>query len=193
MARQRISLFALLAFVGLTAACEGPTTTATRSVLAPRASTSASGGYMLFTSDAAGDQTKTALIDEHGGSIRFQGSALIVPAGAVSAPTRFTFRLHTQPYMGADLSAVDLNGEAVVTFPLPLTLTISYARARTQIPDPSKIVMLWVENGVVLDQLPSTPDVQGKKVTAQVTHFSDYTPGVPADPDSPLQSGFQIW
>lgn len=178
--RHGLKMFAVILAVVTAAACDSPKGTATRSVLAPRLDATSAGGYTFFTTDATGDQTKTVVIDENGGAIRFQGSVLVVPANAVSAPTSFTFRLHVQPTMGADLSAVDANGQPVTVFPVPLKLTLSYARAKNQIPDPSKIVVLWVENGIVLGQLPSTADVQGKKVTALVTHFTDYQPAVPS-------------
>ncbi|HEX9109227.1 MAG TPA: hypothetical protein VF832_18395 [Longimicrobiales bacterium] len=185
--RHGLKMFAVILAVVTAAACDSPKGTATRSVLAPRLDATSAGGYTFFTTDATGNQTKTAVIDQTGGFIRFQGSVLVVPPNAVSGPTSFTFRLHVQPTMGADLSAVAANGQPVTVFPVPLKLTLSYARAKTQIPDPSKIVILWVENGIVLGQLPSTPDVQGKKVTALVTHFTDYQPAVPG-PCDPLTS-----
>lgn len=175
MAPQRIRLLALLALVGVATACDAPGSIATKSVLAPRMD-GTSTGYTLMTTDAAGEQTKTAVIGRTGGSIRFQGSVLVVPANAVSSPTSFTFRLQTQPYMAADLSAVDLNGHAVTTFPVPLTLTLSYARAKNQLPRGSTVVIGWIENGVVLGTVPSTADMQGKKVTGQLTHFSEWGP-----------------
>ncbi len=179
MTRHGLKAFAVILAVVAAAACDSPKSTATKSVLAPRFDASTAGGYTLFTTDASGDQTKSAVIDERGGAIRFQGSVLVVPPNAVSGPTDFTFRLHVQPYMGADLTAVDARGQKVTVFPVPLKLTLSYARAKNQIPDPSKIVILWVENGTVLGQMPSTTDVQGKKVTAEITHFTDYSPAVP--------------
>ncbi len=176
MVSQRIRLLALLALVGVATACDSPSQTATKSILAPRHDAVTSGGYTLLTTDAIGDQTKRALIDRTGGSIRFQGSVLIVPANAVRIPTTFTMRLHTQPYMGADLSAVDMFGQRVTIFPVPLTLTLSYARAKDQLPRGSTVLIAWIQNGVVLGTVPSSADVQGKKVTAQITHFSEWGP-----------------
>ncbi len=192
MVSQRMRLVALLAVVGLATACDSPNQIATKSIVGPRHDVATSGGYTLMTTDATSDQTKSAIIDETGGFIRFQGSALIVPANAVSGPTTFTMRLHTQPYMGADLSAVDANGLPVTIFPVPLTLTLSYARAKNQLPtDASKVLVAWIENGVILGMLPSAADIQGKKVTAQVTHFSEYGP-VTYDPNDPGNLGTPV-
>lgn len=187
MAPQRIRLLALLALVGVATACDGPRNIATKSVLAPRMDATSS-GYTLMTTDATGEQTKTAVIGQTGGFIRFQGSVLIVPPNAVSSPTAFTFRLHTQPFLGAELSAVDLNGQPVTVFPVALTLTLSYARAKNQIPSGSTVLMAWVENGVILGTVPSSADIQGKKVTAQLTHFSEWGPVIqpPTDPTDPF-------
>ncbi len=189
MTRHGLKTFAVILAVVAAAACDSPKSTATRSVLGPRFDASSAGSFTFLTSDATGDQTKTATIDQRGGAIRFQGSVLVVPPNAVPGPTSFTFRLHVQPVMGAELTAVDASGQKVTVFPVPLTLTLSYARAKNQIPDPSKLVIVWVENGTVLGVLPSTPDVQGKKVTAQVTHFSDWQPGIPGpcDPATSLE------
>ncbi len=176
MVPQRIRLLALLAIVGVAAACDAPNQTATKSILAPRPDEVTSGGYSLMTSDVTSEQTKSAVIDARGGHIRFQGSALIVPENAVSRPTTFTMRLHTQPYMGADLTAVDPDGQLVTIFPVPLTLTLSYARAKDQLPNGATVMIAWVENGVIVSTLPSTADIQGKKVTAQVTHFTEFNP-----------------
>ena len=189
MTRHGLRRLAVVTAVLMAAACDSSRNTATKSVLAPRLDGATSRGYTLLTADVNSDQTKTVTIDQRGGSIHVQGSALIVPADAVPGPTEFTFRLHTQPYVGADLSAVAAHGQRVTVFPVPLTLTISFARARNQISDPSKIVVLWVENGTVLGRLPSTADVKGKKVMTTVTHFTEYVPSIP-DPndDSGLNS-----
>ena len=187
MTRHGLKAFAVILAVVTAAACDGPRSTASKSVLAPRFDAITSGGYTFLTADAGGDQTKTVRIDGRGGEIRFQGSALIVPPNAVSGPTAFTFRLHVQPVMGAELSALGAGGQKVTVFPVPLTLQLSFARARNQIPDPSKIVILWVENGTVLGRLPSSVDVKGKRVTAQITHFTDWQPAVPGPSD--LDSG----
>ncbi len=185
MVPQRMRLFALLAVVGLATACDSPNQVATKSIVAPRHDATSSGGYTLMTTDANTDQTKTAVIDQSGGFIRFQGSSLIVPANAVTGPTTFTMRLHTQPYMGAELSAVGEDGQLITVFPVPLTLTLSYARAKNQLPtDANSVMVAWVDNGVVLATLPSTADIQGKKVTAQVTHFTEYSP-IQYDPLNP--------
>ncbi len=188
MVRQRIRLLALVAVVGVATACDAPNQPATKSVLAPRYDALTSNGYSLMTSDVSSDQTKTAVIDSTGGFIRFQGSALIVPPGAVPSPTTFTMRLHTQPFMGADLSAVDEYGSEVTVFPVPLKLTISYSRAKDQLPSGSTVAMAWIENGIVLSTLPSSADIQGKKVTAEVTHFTEFGPVTGIAPSDPFSA-----
>lgn len=181
MTRRWLSLVAILAIVTASAACDGPRNAPTSSVVAPRAEVVTSNGYTLFTTDVGwedGEITRSAVIDQNGGKVSFQASSLVVPAGAVTGPTTFRVTFYNAPYMRAQMTAQAADGSLVTTFPVPLTLTLSYARSKTPIPDPSRIAIFWVDNGVVLETQASSVDVQGKKVIARITHFSEYSPGL---------------
>ena len=55
--------------------------------------------------------------------------------------------------------------------------------SKTPVPDPSKLQIYYVQhtfNGMVVEKLATTPDVKGKKLITQVTHFSEYSPGLDA-------------
>lgn len=200
MTRRWLSLMAVMILGTIAAACDGPRSTASQSVLAPKVQAIApqadgvsANGFILLTTDVGwedGEITRTALIDQSGGKLNFQASSLVVPPNAVAGPTQFTVTFRNTPYMRAEPTAVDANGQLIRTFPVPLTLTLSYARSKTPIPDVSRLVVLWVDNGVVLEKQVSSVDVQGKKVIARITHFSEYSPGLdaldaPSEPPPP--------
>jgi hypothetical protein len=198
--RQRwLSLVAVMAGVALASAgCDRPSSSITGPTVAGPQFSYISGG---FTTNGAvllvGGGTTTlmmaqtaqlgsAVIGIYGGKINSGATSLSIPAGAVKGATRFTLALRSQPYIAAVLSATDVTTGAVVrTFPVPLTLTLSYAGSKTAVPDPTKLRIYYVVNGVVVEALPVNPDVKGKKLITSVTHFSEYSPGVDVqcDPD----------
>ncbi len=137
-----------------------------------------SGGQLLIGRGPT--QTKVAILDQRGGKLTVGGSSLEVPANALSGATLMTFTLQTQPYLTAKLYAFSLQGKTagqfVRTFPVALTLTISYADVNGQVSDPSKLKMAWLEDEVFQGLVPSQVDTQGKRVIAQLSHFSEYSP-----------------
>jgi hypothetical protein len=142
------------------------------------------GRWWLMTGDGA-EQATAAVVDQGGYTIRFNGGSLTVPAGAVSAPTVFNVVLRTHPYIAADLTASTLFGRSVSTFPVPLTLTLSYASAGQTVVDPSHISIFWMQNGLLVEREPTTANAAARTVSASITHFSEYSPGVDVqcDPD----------
>ncbi len=187
--RQRwLSLVAVMAGVALASAgCDRPSSSITGPTVAGPQLDYVTGGYttgdvILLTASGNATQTRSAVIGIYGGKINFGATSLVVPAGAVKHPTRFTFVLHSQPYISAELSATDTVTKAVVERfdSVALTLTLSYAGSKTAVPDPTKLRIYYVIEGVVKETLPANADVKGKKLITQVKHFSEYSPGLDA-------------
>ncbi len=195
MKRRMLRLITVLAMAaGAAAACDRPTNPVAPPAsdpVSPRLSVTSGGyfvgGWKLLQGSRLALQTRMDVIDARGGKINIGASSLTIPAGAVSGSTLFVFTLQTDPYISAKLVAMAMTGPAqgklVTTFPKSLTLTISYADANQSVPDPTKVRILWMENGVLLGVQSATPDVQGKKVTTQVTHFTDWQPAIPVPCD----------
>ncbi len=196
MARHGLKVFAVVAVITAAAACERPAAvTSPTSGARPRAAATAGSysvdGYQLLSASTNGSQTKSLIIGPSGARINFGASMLDVPYQAVAGPTRFTFTLQSSPYISVKLTAVAVtsvksqwvDGAAVTTFAKPLTLTLSYANAATSIPDPKQLVMLWMENGTVLQAYSPQVDTKGQKLVIDLTHFTDYTPAIPG-PDA---------
>lgn len=193
MTRRTLNLVAILALASLAAACDGPRNSMDKSVVSPTIQAPApladgvatSTGTVLLTTDLGwedGEITRSTVIDDKGGRLNFMAGSLTVPAGAVSGPTTFTVSFSNSPYMHAHFAAVGADGTPVSIFPVPLTVTLSYARAKGLPPNLAALAIYWVDNGSVLEKESSAVDVQGKKISAQVTHFTEYTPGWDQNP-----------
>ena len=61
---------------------------------------------------AAGAESAARMIGPAGGSVELAGHRLVVPAGAVSHPTRFTLRLVDAGFVEVDLKAARASGSA---------------------------------------------------------------------------------
>lgn len=176
MSKRWLALFAVLA--GVAGGCDNPAsnTAGVKSVVAPRASATGTGVVLLAGSGAT--QTKSLVIGKNGAKINIGANALVVPRLAVDGPTNFVLTVKAQPYIAAEMTATDVaTGKAVTTFKVDLTLTLSYANATTPIPDPSKLVVYWIQNGVVVQGQRTDVNVKGQKLTAYLNHFSEYSPG----------------
>jgi len=155
--------------------------------------------WIVLTGVGQASETKTATIDQDGGQVKLAGTVLTVPRGAVDGPTLFTVTMLTQPYIKAQLSAVTVSangrrgskgwiaGEELHSFDRPITLTLSYTGAKENLPDAAMLKGLYVVDDVVQQVFSATVDRRGRSITFTTDHFSDYTPGVPADPDSPTR------
>ncbi len=187
MVRRVSSVLLGLALLGA-AACERPWDegSVTQSVVAPRAVettaySTGSGVVLLLGDPAAKDEKQTEVIGQYGGRISFNASALTVPPRAVSEDVVFTFTLQNAPYLAADLSAVTVTeGTPVTTFGMALTLKLNYSKSPTPIPDPQQLRVYWVDKGTILGVQKTSVDKKGQNVYAQLTHFSEYSPGLDA-------------
>jgi hypothetical protein len=103
-----------------------------------------------------------------------------VPAGAVSAPTLFSMVQLANGRIEVELLAVRvtlfglidvgsggfLNGETV-------GVTLSYDGA-TNVTDPSRLVVLRMLGGDVVEEIPTTVDAGTETVHVELEHFSRY-------------------
>jgi len=147
--------------------------------------------WIVLTGVGKDIETKSAVIDRDGGDIKLSGTTVSVPRNAVGGPTLFTVTVLTQPYIKVQLSAVTVSGsgrgnkggqELHDFSKTPITLTMSILRgAKKNLPDPSLFKMLYVVNDQVEEVLQTTVAYTRDGVVAKLYHFSDYTPGVPAD------------
>jgi len=126
---------------------------------------------LLKCSDLPAAQT-TATIGPEGGKISAGPHTLVIPAGAVSAPTQITMTLRT----GMGVNAVQFQPEGL-RFNKPASLTMSYANCSIiSILVPKKIV--YTSDALqILETLLSLDNIFTRKVTGQVNHFSDYVVG----------------
>lgn len=187
MVRRVSSALLVLAITGL-AACERPWEggSATQALVAPRAAETSSyetgaGVVLLLGDPAAKDETQTQVIGEYGGKIGFNASSLTVPPKAVGEDVAFTFTLQNSPYLAARLTAVKVSdGTPVTTFGTALVLKLNYTKSPTPIPDPRLLKVYWVDNGTILGVQKTSVDKKGQNVYTQLTHFSEYSPGLDA-------------
>ncbi len=193
MERRWVKILVVMAVAAGAAACSDRSAPVAPSSAAPAMSPRLTtqdgyyyiGGFRLINGRGVATQTKLVIMDGRGGKITIGGSSISFPAQALAGSTLISFTVQTQPYISAKLYALSLEGKTrgtlVTTFPVGLTLTMSYAEANQQIADPSLLKVAWIENGVLLGFVPTQVDLQGKKVAAQVTHFSEWSPAVPQD------------
>lgn len=184
MQRKWFGLLPALALVLALVGCEpagGPVESAT-----PSQSATASGDRAAALAKVKGvvPDSEPALvasqvIGSEGGTLRRAGHVLTVPAGAVSEPTSFTLRLVKNGYVEVELRATVQRDGGKTTdvgekgFARPVMLQLNYALA-TEPVDPSRLLLVWVKSDGTLVALPSTVDVSGKKVSAELEHFSRY-------------------
>lgn len=123
--------------------------------------------------------TSGVIIGPDGGAIELAGHRLVVPAKAVTRPTRFSMRLLDNGYVEVDLQAAQSSATGVETdvgkrgFARPVILSLSYSQA--EVPgDLSRVVVAWVKPDGSLQPLKSTHDALKQSITAELDHFSGY-------------------
>lgn len=137
------------------------------------------GGFRLINGHGSA-QTKLAIMDGHGGKLTIGGNSITFPDGALSGSTLISFTVQSAPYLSARVYALSLDGRTrgtlVTTFPVALSLVLNFADANQLVANPSQVKVAWIENSVLMGLVPSQVDVEAKKVTAQVTHFTEFSP-----------------
>jgi hypothetical protein len=132
--------------------------------------------------DRRGQQSSnaaSALIGRDGGMVQLGAHRLIVPAGAVDHPTRFSMRLADNGYVEVDLNASSYTAKGSKNdagrrgFARPVTLRLSYEEADLA-DGSSDVVIAWVKPDGSLQPLQSTRDERAHTISAELNHFSPY-------------------
>lgn len=103
-----------------------------------------------------------------GGIIHTGPHTLVVPAGALAEPTTITAVVTP-----GSVNAVRFGPDGL-RFEQPAALTMSYANCDLLGSVLPKRIAYTSSVYEILDYLPSTDDLLGRQVTAQLQHFSDY-------------------
>lgn len=125
--------------------------------------------------------TVAGTIDQAGGKLILGQHVLDIPAGAVDAPTLFTMNKLDADHVRMKLTAtrVTTNDVGAQGFAVPVKLTLSYKNAAELPNDQSLLRIIWIKLDGSYESQASTVDVQGKRVTASLSHFSDYALAFP--------------
>ena len=108
-----------------------------------------------------------------GGTVALRGHSVLLPLGAVVAPTEIGLREPASKYMRIDLTA---NGMEHFQFHELLTVTISYARCtRSDIEKaPLSVWLVDPATGALLQNMGGVDDKVSRTVTFVTDHFSGY-------------------
>ena len=164
------ALSSLAAILILAAGCgeQNPTSAA----LQPSGAAAARDGVkarVVTSHYAAG--TYFAVIGPDGGTLDFGIGSLVVPAGAVTQPTRISAFSN-----GSDV-AVDFQPHGL-TFTSGHEPTLWFDLGNAPDDNPQVEIQYLDDAGFILEKLPSQLDATGLTVSAQIRHFSPYAAGI---------------
>lgn len=180
MRRNWISTLALcaLAITGL-AGCQdaghvmGPDAVGPTTSLTGTASETSIWRILDGPSDATGGVL--AVIGAEGGELVLGQQRLVVPAGAVDAPTLFAMKKGgSKLRVTLIASRITLNDVGAAGFAVPVYLTFSYGNAASLPGDPSDLSIVWIREDGSFEPQPTVVDETAKTVTGEIIHFSDY-------------------
>jgi hypothetical protein len=172
---KAVRALAVLVFVlFISPACRDTTTAPvvpTPAAASPRADLIGSllGSTGLLKCSSLPYASTTATIGVGGGVIKAGPHTLVIPAGALSAPTTITMTVPT----GLSVNAVKFQ-PAGLQFRAPAALTMSYANCSLLGKLLPKRIAYTDDNLNILSYLLSLDNLLSKYVTGQLNHFSDY-------------------
>ncbi len=111
----------------------------------------------------------TATIGPNGGSISAGPHTLVIPVGALSAPTTITMTAPT----GRGVNAVEF-APAGLQFAKPASLTMSYSNCSLLGSLLPKRIAYTTSSLSILYYILSLDNIFSRRVTGQVNHFSNY-------------------
>lgn len=159
--------------VSLAMACGEHTPTAAPQVAAPAPQADLLGSLVgatgLLKCSALPYASSTATIGPLGGSISAGPHTLVIPPGALAAPTTITMTAPT----GLGVNAVKFQPEGL-QFSTPAVLTMSYSNCSLLGKILPKRIAYTDDNLNILSYLLSLDNLLSKYVTGKVNHFSDY-------------------
>jgi hypothetical protein len=134
----------------------------------------------LFScSGGRGTVAGAKVIGPAGGTVAFGPHSLIIPAGALSAPTPITAAtLH------GDTLAVTF-GPSGLQFKQPATLVLSYKHCTVQPSDTLSIVLVTNQMTEMIQMVPSKDRKLKQAVEGQIQHFSVYAASESRTPTPP--------
>lgn len=112
-------------------------------------------------------------ISKWGSVFKFGGHRLVIPAGAVKFPTRFSATVRAGDDIRLDLRAWDDFG-GVTNFIVPVELTINVADSNG---DLTGVSVFYLNPNGDVERMATTVDSSNRRVTGILNHFSDYIPG----------------
>jgi len=168
-ARRLIAPVLLLLVVAL--ACTDRTPTAVPAAPAPDASLIGSilGATGLLKCSNLPYASDTETIGPLGGVLRAGPHSLVIPPGALAAPTTIIMTAPT----GLGVNAVKFQPQGL-TFITPAALTMSYANCSLLGKLLPKRIAYTDDNLNIISYLFSLDNLLSKNVTGKVNHFSDY-------------------
>jgi hypothetical protein len=119
-----------------------------------------------------------SVLGSEGGVIGVDGYMLIVPRGAVAAPTRFVFESIPSGFVEVRLTATRVGSDVVndvgsAGFTTPLLLAFAYEPAGGM-PAWARLVVAYVRPDGKLERVPSGFDPRRRLIVGFLHHFSQY-------------------
>ena len=148
-------------------------------LFAPSASVNENAADIAKTRSLANANKQGTVIGAEGGSFSVGGHTLVVPANAVSQPTVFSMQVVEAHAVHVKLRAYRVSdGVAVTQFPVvPVSLTLNGWDIDAL--DLSGLKVVYLRDGTYEGAKEilynSVVDTARRTVTAQLSHFSDYT------------------
>ncbi len=146
---------------------EGAPTAPDRRVPTLQASSVYSSSSGLLQCSPLAYDSVTAVIGPGGGNIRVSKHVLSIPGGALTQSVSITVIAPSDT-----MNRIQFQPEGL-TFKKPLQLTMSYANCNIN-PSAALRIAYLDASGAIVEYVPSTDDLIGKKVTGWIAHFSDY-------------------
>lgn len=112
------------------------------------------------------EQRSSATIGPNGGTLSFGPHSLVIPKGALRAPTRITADAVRGYHARVEFSPSGLQ------FDVPATVTLSYAKCAVS-KAPVQVVYMQSDT-TVTETEPSHDDRDERSVSARIKHFSSY-------------------
>jgi hypothetical protein len=181
MARNMISklaLSAVFAVAALTGCQNGDALVApdaSRPAGLASSAASSSNGWEVVEDTTSATGGVSLVIGAEGGELSLGKQRLIVPAGAVDAPTTFRMKKgdsRLKVTLTATRSTTNDVGSA--GFAKPLTLVFGYGNAASLPGDPADISVVWIKEDGTFEPQPTVVDTEAKTVSGEIEHFSDY-------------------
>jgi hypothetical protein len=128
----------------------------------------------LITCPSEGSQSATALIDPLLGGVLAAGTtSVVIPAGAVLAPTAFTLTVPSSKYVEIEVTA---QGSDHFVFQTPVTVTIDYGRCSRSDIDKGPLSVWNIDpvTKALLEPMVSVDDKLSRTIIFSTIHFSGY-------------------